>query len=73
MKKHDIYLKLTESARNALKQDQERVSSNPSYCLGFSFDLQKTLPFPKFFYYRNYKCKIYIFNLGRYNFHNNKV
>lgn len=47
MEEHDIHLKLAESARNALKQDQKRVSSNSSHHFGFSFDLQKALPFPK--------------------------
>lgn len=74
MEEHDIHLKLAESARNALKQDQERVSSNPSHYFGFSFDLQKALPFPKLTTsVAYYKCNMYILNLGIHNFHNDNV
>lgn len=74
MEEHDIHLKLAESARNALKQDQERVSSNPSHYFGFSFDLQKALPLPKLTTsVAYYKCNMYILNLGIHNFHNDNV
>ena len=60
MEEHNVYLKLAESARNALKQDQQRVSSDPSHYFGFSFDLQKVLPFPKLtISVAYYKCNMY--------------
>lgn len=73
MEEYDIHFKLAESARNALKQDQERVSSNPSHYFGLSFDWQKALPFPKLTTsVAYYKCNMYILdNIN--NFHNDNV
>jgi len=71
---HDVHLRLAESARNSLKQDQEQVSRNSDYYFAFSFDLQKALPYPKLTTsVAYYKRNMYVLNLGIHNFHNDNV
>ena len=71
---HDVHLRLAESAKNSLKEDQEQVSRNSDYYFSFSFDLQKPLPYPKLTTsVAYYKRNMYVLNLGIHNFHNDDV
>ena len=44
---HDLDLQSTEQARNCMIEEQQKVKENPREYYGFSFDLQKALPYSK--------------------------
>ena len=74
MEEHDVHLRLTESTRNSLKEDQDQVSRNSDYYFSFAFDLQKALPYPKLTTsVAYYKRNMYVLNLGIHNFHNDDI
>lgn len=71
---HDLHLEKAEKARNCLKSDQDLIGSDPDCYFGFTFDLQKALPYPKLTVsVAYYKRNMYVYNLGIHNFHNQSV
>ena len=74
MQIHDSHLKSAEKARQSLKDDNEKAKDNPSEYYGFTFDLQKPLPYPKLSVsVAYYKRNMYVYNLEFHNFHNNNA
>lgn len=71
---HYLHLQNAKSARNCLAEEQKKAKENPREYYGFSFDLQKTLPYPKLSVsLAYYKRNMYIYNLGFHKFHDDNV
>ena len=71
---HDVHLQNAERARNCLAEDQRKAKENSREYYGFSFDLQKALPYPKLSVsLAYYKRNLYAYNLGFHNFHDHNV
>ena len=71
MEIHNSHLNSAEQARKILSDDIQRAKDNPSEYYGFTFDLQKALPYPKLSVsVAYYKRNMYVYNLGFHNFHN---
>lgn len=61
---HELHLRKSEKAREAMKADTEKSANDHSYYT-FTFDLEKSLPFPKLTcQLAYYKRNLYVYNLG---------
>ena len=61
---HELHLRKVEKARESMKVDTEKSASGSSY-YAFSFDLEKSLLFPKLTcQLAYYKRNLYVYNLG---------
>lgn len=62
---HDLHLRKAEKARESLKTDKGTCILNKGKFYGFTFDLQKSLPFPVLTCsIAYYKRNMYVYNLG---------
>ncbi|KAF8783392.1 hypothetical protein HNY73_013557 [Argiope bruennichi] len=71
---YEMHLINSEMARKSLHEDRNMVANNPENYFAFSFDLQKTLPYPKLTVtMAYYKRNMYVLNQGFHNFHNDEI
>lgn len=68
---HDVHLRLAESARKSLTQDQEKYHVIQIMISLFRSTCKKHYRIPSSVAY--YKHNMYVINLGTHNFHNDNV